>query len=144
MKTYIAKEADIERKWFVVDATGLVLGRMSSKIASILRGKHKAYFSPHQDVGDFVVVVNAEKIRLTGKKLDQKQYYRHTGYVGHLKTVSLRKLKDEHPEMVVSEAIRKMLPKNSLGRKTFKKLKVYAGSDHPHASQLPEKLELNI
>lgn len=143
MKTFIIKNEDIERKWYLVDAEDQILGRMSSKIASILRGKHKPVFSPHQDVGDFVIVVNADKVTLTGNKEDQKQYFRHSGYIGSLKTTTLKKMREINPEYVVSRAIWKMLPKNSLGRKTFKKLKVYAGSEHPHEAQNPETLNLD-
>ncbi len=142
MKTFIIKNTDIEKKWFVVDASDQILGRLSSKVAAILRGKHKPYFSPHQDVGDFVVVINADKVRMTGNKIDQKNYYRATGYIGNLKTIPLKKMMETDPEFVVHTAIRKMLPKNSLGRKILKHLKVYAGPEHPHKAQNPEVLEL--
>lgn len=144
MKTYIAKEQEVldSRKWYIVDAENQILGRMASQIASILKGKHKAMYSPHQDVGDFVVVVNAEKIKVTGNKLKDKMYYRHSGYPGGQKAASLQEMLQKHPERVVELAIKRMLPKNSLGRKMFMKLKVYAGPDHPHKAQLPEQLEL--
>jgi large subunit ribosomal protein L13 len=145
LKTYIAKldEIDAARKWYVVDAQDLVLGRMASRIAYILRGKNKTFFSPHQDSGDFVVVVNAEKVKVTGKKIKDKVYYRHTGYPGGQKSTTLSMMLDKHPERVVEMAVKRMLPKNSLGRKMFKKLKVYAGPDHPHQAQQPQVLELN-
>ena len=142
MKTYSAKAEDIERNWYVVDATDQILGRLASQIATILRGKHKPQFTPHVDCGDFVIVINAEKIRVTGKKLEQKKYYRHSGYPGGLKETKLRDMLQKYPERVISEAVRRMLPKNSLGRHTLKKLKVYAGPDHPHEAQKPEPLEL--
>ena len=145
MKTYIAKEKEVleSRHWFIVDAQDQILGRMASKIASILRGKHKPIYSPHQDTGDFVVVVNADKIRVTGNKLKDKMYYRHSGYPGGQTATSLQQMMNKHPERVIEMAVKRMLPKNSLGRKMFKKLKVYAGQKHPHQAQQPEKLELN-
>jgi large subunit ribosomal protein L13 len=144
LKTYIAKEEEVldSRRWFIVDAENQILGRMASQIASILKGKHKAIYSPHQDVGDFVVVVNAEKIRVTGNKLKAKMYYRHSGYPGGQKATSLQQMLQKHPERVIELAVKRMLPKNALGRKMFMKLKVYAGEDHPHKAQLPEQLEL--
>lgn len=142
MKTYTTKPEEIERKWFVVDAEGQTLGRMAAKIARILRGKHKPIFSPSLDTGDYVIVVNADKIHVTGRKLDQKFYYRHSGYPGNLKQISLRDQLDKRPTRVVELAVRGMLPKNRLGRRMFKKLKVYAGPDHPHEAQQPEPLEL--
>jgi large subunit ribosomal protein L13 len=144
LKTYIAKENEVleSRRWFIVDAENLILGRMASQIASILKGKHKPLYSPHQDVGDFVVVVNAEKIRVTGNKLKEKMYYRHSGYPGGQKVTSLQQMLQKHPERVIELAVKRMLPKNVLGRKMFLKLKVYAGPDHPHKAQLPEPLEL--
>ena len=142
MKTYTLKGNYTDHKWFVFDAEGQVLGRFCSKIASILRGKHKPIFSLNRDVGDFVIVVNADKIRVTGNKLNVKMYYKHTGYIGHLKTKTMRQMMQEKPEHVVFDAVRKMLPKNPLGRKMVKKLKVYAGPEHPHAAQKPEKLDL--
>ena len=143
MKTYSAKPEDIERKWYVVDATGLTLGRMASQIATILRGKHKPIFTPHMDVGDFVIVINAEKIHVTGNRLDDKLYYRHSQYPGGLRSKTLRQMLAQNPERVVELAVKRMLPKNSLGRTTFKKLRVYAGPEHPHEAQQPEPLELN-
>jgi large subunit ribosomal protein L13 len=144
LKTYIAKEDDVlkSRRWFVVDAENLILGRMASQIASILKGKHKPFYSPHQDVGDFVVVVNAEKIRVSGNKVQEKMYYRHSGYPGGQKATSLRQMLQKNPEKVIESAVKRMLPKNVLGRKMFLKLKVYAGPDHPHQAQLPEQLDL--
>ena len=144
MKTYIAKENEVldSRRWYVVDAENQILGRMASQIASILKGKHKPIYSPHQDVGDFVVVVNAEKIRVTGNKLNDKMYYRHSGYPGGQKATSLSQMLQKNPERVIELAVKRMLPKNSLGRSMFMKLKVYAGPDHPHKAQTPEQLEL--
>ncbi len=142
MRTYTPKPGDIKRKWYVVDAQGKTLGRLASEIARILRGKNKPIFSPHVDTGDYVIVVNAEKIHVTGRKLTQKIYYRHSGYPGGLKAVSLRDLLQRHPERAVEFAVRGMLPKNRLGRKMTKKLKVYAGPDHPHKAQRPEPLDL--
>lgn len=144
MKTYIARENEIQesKRWYVVDAQDMVLGRMSSKIAHILRGKHKPIYSPHQDAGDFVVVVNAEKIKLTGKKLALKSYFRHSGYIGGVTMTPVALMLRTHPERVVELAVKRMLPKNALGRQMFKKLKVYAGPDHPHTAQQPEALDL--
>jgi len=144
LKTYIAKENEVleSRRWFIVDAENMILGRMASQIASVLKGKHKPFYSPHQDVGDFVVVVNAEKIRVTGNKLKEKMYYRHSGYPGGQKETSLQQMLQKHPERVIELAVKRMLPKNVLGRKMFLKLKVYAGPDHPHKAQLPEPLEM--
>lgn len=144
MKTYIAKEDEVlkSRKWFVVDAENLILGRMASQIASILKGKHKPFYSPHQDVGDFVVVVNAEKIRVSGNKVKEKMYYRHSGYPGGQRATSLKQMLQKNPQRVIELAVKRMLPKNVLGRKMFLKLKVYAGPDHPHQAQLPEQLDL--
>lgn len=142
MKTYVTKPADIERAWYVVDAEGQTLGRLASSVASILKGKHKPIYSPAVDCGDFVVVVNADKIAVTGRRLEQKKYYRHSLYIGGLKEISLRDQLQQHPERVVESAVRGMLPKNTLGRKMFKKLKVYAGTEHPHQAQQPQPLEL--
>ena len=142
MKTYSAREADIERQWYVVDAQGKTLGRLSSEIAKILRGKHKPIYTPHVDCGDYVVVINAEKIWTTGRKLDQKIYYRHSGYPGGLKQITLRDQLDRFPERVIEHAVKGMLPKNRLVRRMFKKLKVYAGATHPHTAQQPQPLEL--
>jgi large subunit ribosomal protein L13 len=141
--TKSAKPAEVERRWFVVDATDQVLGRLASRLATVLRGKHRAIFTPHVDTGDYVIVVNAEKVRLTGRKREQKIYYRHTGYTGHLKQTTAGKLlSGPHADRVVRKAVRGMLPKNSLGRQMFRKLKVYAGPDHPHAAQKPEEFSL--
>ncbi|MBE9478686.1 MAG: 50S ribosomal protein L13 [Chloroflexi bacterium] len=142
MKTYTARAEDIEQEWFLVNAEGKTLGRLASEIAQVLRGKHKPIYTPHLDCGDFVIVVNAEKVRVTGRKLDQKMYYRHTGYPGGIKSISLRNQLQKHPERVLEAAVRGMLPKNRLGRKMFKKLKVYAGNSHPHQAQQPKVLEL--
>lgn len=141
-RTYIPKEKEIERRWFVVDADGKVLGRLATRIAQIVRGKEKPYFTPHLDAGDFVVVVNAEKVRVTGNKMRDKTYYRHSGYVGHLKEEPLARLIERKPEWVVLHAVRGMLPKNRLGRKLLKKVKVYRGPSHPHAAQRPQPLKV--
>ncbi len=141
-KTYSAKPEEIERTWYVVDAEGKTLGRLATEIAKILRGKHKPIYTPHVDTGDFVIVVNADKVRVTGKRLDQKIYYRHSGYIGGLKAVSLRRMLETHPERVIEHAVKGMLPKNRLGRKMYKKLKVYASPDHPHQAQKPQPLDL--
>ncbi len=142
MKTYTVRKSDIKREWYVVDAQGKTLGRLASEIAKILRGKHKPIYVPHLDCGDHVIVVNAEKVRVTGKKLDQKFYHRHSGYPGGLKSISLRNQLQKHPTRVLEAAVRGMLPKNRLGRAMIKKLKVYAGSSHPHQAQQPKVLEL--
>lgn len=142
MKTFVAKEKDVERRWYVVDAKGKVLGRLATELAMRLRGKHKPIFTPHADTGDFIVVVNAGGVVLTGKKWDAKKYYRHSGYTGGLKEISARKLREKRPEDLLRFAVRGMLPKNSLGRRQLKKLKIYAGPDHPHQAQQPEALEL--
>jgi large subunit ribosomal protein L13 len=142
MKTFVAKEHEQEKKWILVDAEGKILGRLASKIATRLRGKHKPIFTPHADTGDFVVVVNADKVALSGAKWDKKIYYRHTGYIGGLKQISAKKLLDKKPEEVLRLAVKRMLPKNSLGRRQLKKLKIYAGPEHPHAAQQPEKWEI--
>ncbi|HFD38345.1 MAG TPA: 50S ribosomal protein L13 [Anaerolineae bacterium] len=142
MRTFTAKTKDIEREWFVVDAEGQTLGRLASRIAPILRGKHKPIYTPHMDCGDYVIVINADKVRVTGRKLDQKMYYRHSGYPGGLKSISLRDQLAQHPERVIEAAVKGMLPKNKLGRRMFKKLKVYAGDSHPHQAQQPKPLEL--
>ncbi len=141
MKTFSARTQDIEREWLVVDAEGQTLGRLASRIATILRGKHKPIYTPHVDCGDYVVVVNADRVHVTGKKLDQKIYYRHSGYPGGLKQIALRRQLERHPERVIEAAVRGMLPKNRLGRKMFKKLKVYAGPAHPHEAQQPRSLD---
>lgn len=142
MKTYTVRKGDIKREWFVVDAQGKTLGRLASEITRILRGKHKPIYAPHLDCGDYVIVVNAEKVRVTGKKLDQKFYHRHTGYPGGLKSINLRDQLQRHPTRVLEAAVRGMLPKNRLGRAMIKKLKVYAGGSHPHQAQQPKVLEL--
>jgi len=142
MKTYSAKESDIKRDWYLVNAEGRVLGRLASEIARRLRGKHKAIYTPHVDTGDFVVVVNAEKVSLTGKKLTDKIYYHHTGYPGGIKSVTAGKMLKEKPERLLYIAVKGMLPKNSLGRKMLKKLKIYKGEKHPHSAQDPRALEL--
>lgn len=142
MKTEITKPADVDRAWYVVDAEGQTLGRLSTQVATILRGKHKPGFTPSVDCGDYVVVINADKIRVTGQKLDKKIYYRHSGYPGGLKEISLRDQLTRFPTRPVELAVKGMLPKNKLGRKMFKKLKVYAGAEHPHEAQQPVPLEL--
>lgn len=142
MKTVHVGKDDVEKRWYVVNAEGKVLGRLASTVATILRGKHKPIFSPHVDTGDFVVVVNAEKIKLTGDKLKGKVYHRHSGYPGGLKATTAEKLLAQKPEELIRRAVKGMLPKNRLGRKTFKKLKVYAGPDHPHETQRPEHREV--
>ncbi len=143
MKTYMAKGETIERKWYVVDANGMVLGRLASQVASILRGKHKPIYTPHVDTGDYVIIINADKVVLTGKKLDQKKYYHHSGYVGGLKEISYRNLLQKKADFAVYEAVRLMLPKGPLGRQMLKKLRVYTGSEHKNQAQQPEVLELN-
>ncbi len=140
MKTYSAKKSDVERNWVVVDAEGQVLGRLASRIALILRGKDKPIFTPHVDTGDFVVVVNADKVILSGNKLDEKVYYWHSGYPGGIKNIKAKDLLEKKPEELVRKAVKGMLPKNKLGRKIFNKLKVYAGPDHPHEAQQPRKV----
>ena len=142
MKTFMPKAADITRKWYVVDAEGLALGRVASQVANILRGKNKPIYTPNVDTGDFVIVINADKVVLTGKKLDQKIYYKHSGYVGGLKETKYRKLMAEKPEEALRHAVVGMLPKGPLGRQMAKKLKIYAGAEHEQAAQQPEKLEL--
>ena len=142
MKTFTPKPKDIDRQWFVVDAENQVLGRLASQIANRLRGKYKPEFSPHMDNGDFIVVVNCEKIRVTGKKLEEKNYYRHSGWVGSLKTTSLADMLATHPDRVITLAVRGMLPKNRLGRHMLKKLKVCVGPEHPYKAQKPQPLTL--
>ena len=142
MKTFVAKEQEIQKKWFLVDAKNRVLGRLATQIAIRLRGKHKPVFTPHADTGDFIVVINAEKVTLTGTKLDNKIYYRHSGYIGGLKKITARRLLEQDPEEVLRLAVKRMLPKNSLGRRQLKKLKIYRGIDHPHQAQHPEVLEI--
>ena len=142
MKTYTPKAKDIERGWYLVNAEGKILGRLASEIAKVLRGKHKPIYTPHLDCGDYVIVINADKVGVTGRKLDQKIYYRHSGYPGGLKSISLRNQLQKHPERVLEAAVRGMLPKNRLGRKMMRKLKVYAGDSHRHQAQQPKVLEL--
>ncbi len=138
--TYSARETDFKGKWYVVDASDLILGRLASVVAARLRGKHNPLFTPHVDTGDFVIVINAEKIRLTGKKWTQKVYHRHTGYIGGLKTTSAKELLEKRPEELIRRAVKGMLPKNRLGSQLYTKLKVYTGGDHPHQAQTPEPL----
>ena len=140
MKTFMASPSTIERKWYVVDATGYTLGRLASEVAKVLRGKNKPTYTPSMDTGDYVIVVNAEKITVTGKKLDDKVYYNHSGWVGGLKETTLREMLAKHPERVIEHAVKGMLPKGPLGREMYKKLYVYAGNEHPHAAQKPEVL----
>ncbi len=142
MKTFVTKENDITRRWYLVDAKDKVLGRVATSVAMRLRGKHKPIFAPHADTGDFIIVVNADKVRLTGRKWDKKIYYRHTGYTGGLKQITAKKLLEKRPEDIVRFAVKGMLPKNSLGRRQSQKLKIYAGPHHPHQAQQPEKLEI--
>lgn len=142
MKTFSAKPAEVKRDWYVVDAEGKTLGRLASEVALRLRGKHKAEYTPHVDTGDYIVVINAEKVAVTGRKRTDKMYYRHTGYIGNLKSISFDKLIDKAPERVIETAVKGMLPKNPLGRAMFKKLKVYAGAEHGHAAQQPQPLEI--
>ena len=142
MRTFTAKTAEIKRQWYVVDAQGQTLGRLASKIAPILKGKHKPTYTPHLDCGDFVVVINVDKVRVTGRKLDQKIYYRHTEYPGGLKSINLRDQLAQHPDRVLMSAVKGMLPKNRLGRQMIKKLKLYAGEAHPHQAQQPKSLPL--
>ena len=142
MKTLSAKTVPEDRKWYLVDATDRTLGRLASQVASRLRGKHQPSFTPHADRGDFIVVVNAEKVKLTGRKWEQKTYYRHSGYIGGLRAITAKKLREKRPEDLVRYAVWGMLPKNRLGRKLYKKLKVYAGPDHPHEAQQPQPLDL--
>jgi len=142
VKTYTVGAKDIERGWYLVNAEGKTLGRLASEIANVLRGKHKPIYTPHLDCGDYVIVINADKVRVTGRKLDQKVYYHHSGYPGGIKSISLRDQLQKHPERVLQAAVRGMLPKNALGRKMMRKLKVYAGDAHPHQAQQPKMLEL--
>ena len=141
--TYMPNAAQVERKWYVVDAEGKNLGRLASEIAKVLRGKNKPIYTSFVDTGDYVIVINADKIAVTGKKLDQKKYYHHTGYIGGLKEITLKRLLETKPEAVITHAVKGMLPKNTLGRNMIKKLHVYAGSKHNHAAQKPEVLEIN-
>lgn len=141
-KSFMAKENEVDKKWYVVDAENQVLGRLASEIARRLRGKHKAIFTPYNDTGDFIVVVNAEKVSLTGRKMDQKVYYRYSGFIGGMKETVAKTLLAKKPTEMLKLAVRGMLPKNSLGRRQLKKLKIYAGGEHPHSAQKPEKLEI--
>ena len=143
MKTLFAKSTDVVRKWNVIDADGMIVGRLASRVASILRGKNKPIFTPHADTGDYVIIVNAEKIRFTGNKLEKKTYYRHSGFPGGIKEKTAQKVMNDSPEDIILMAVRGMLPKNKLGRLQFKKLKVSKGTDHPHIAQNPETLNLN-
>jgi large subunit ribosomal protein L13 len=142
MKTFVAKEHEIEKKWHLIDAKEKVLGRLASEIASILRGKKKPIFTPHMDAGDYVVVINADKVILTGGKIEKKMYYHHSGYVGGLKETTAKEMLSKKPENLIKFAVKGMLPKNSLGRRQLTKLKIYAGQDYPHQAQQPEKLEI--
>jgi len=142
MKTFLPSEKDIKRNWWLVDAEGLELGRLASRIALLLQGKRKRIYTPHIDTGDFVVVVNAEKVKLTGRKLDTKIYYHHSGYPGGLKARTARQILESHPERLIQLAVKRMLPKNKLGRKMFKRLKVYRGPEHPHEAQKPQELDI--
>jgi large subunit ribosomal protein L13 len=143
MKTFSAKPEDVRRDWYLVDATNKTLGRLSTEIARRLRGKHKPEYTPHVDTGDYIVVVNADKIRVTGNKMKDKMYHRYTGYIGNLKSMSLEKLMDEHPERVLEYAVKGMLPRNPLGRKMLSKLRVFAGPEHKHEAQQPIPLDIN-
>ena len=142
MRTFTPKATDVQRQWYVIDATDVVLGRLATQVATLLRGKHKPIFAPHVDTGDFVIVINADKVALTGNKLEQKKAYRHSGYPGGLRSVSYSELLEKRPDRAVEKAVKGMLPKNSLGRKMAKKLKVYAGSEHPHLAQQPVPFEI--
>jgi large subunit ribosomal protein L13 len=142
VRTYTPKPADVQRQWYVIDATDVVLGRLASQVATVLRGKHKPIYAPHLDTGDFVIIVNADKVALSGKKREQKRAYRHSGYPGGLRSMAYGDLLDKHPERAVEKAIKGMLPKNTLGRKMFSKVKVYAGPTHPHQAQSPVPFEI--
>jgi large subunit ribosomal protein L13 len=142
VRTFTPKATDVERQWYVIDATDVVLGRLATQVATLLRGKHKPIFAPHVDTGDFVIIINADKVALTGNKLEQKKAYRHSGYPGGLRAVSYRELLEKRPDRAVEKAVKGMLPKNSLGRKMARKLKVYAGSEHPHLAQQPVPYEI--
>jgi large subunit ribosomal protein L13 len=142
MKTYTPKVTDIQRRWLIVDAQGKVLGRLASEVAQLLRGKHKPLYTPHLDMGDFVVVVNADKVRLTGNKAENKTYFRHSGYMGGDRLIPFKEMQSKHPERIIDLAVKGMLPKNNLGRLMRRKLKVYAGPEHPHTAQQPEPIEI--
>ena len=142
MKTFSAKAHEVKRDWYIIDATDKILGRVATEIARRLRGKHKAEYTPHVDTGDYIVVINADKITVTGKKFKEKVYYRHSGYPGGIKETSFDKLQAKHPERIIEIAVKGMLPKNVLGREMYRKLKVYSGTEHPHTAQQPKKLEI--
>ena len=142
MKTYIAKPESVKRDWYVVDASGKTLGRLATELANRLRGKHKPEYTPHVDTGDYIVVINADKVAVTGNKANDKMYYRHTGYPGGLKEANFATLQAEKPEMIIEKAVKGMLPRNPLGRAMYRKLKVYAGTEHPHTAQQPQQLEI--
>ena len=142
MKTVSAKKEEVARQWYVVDARGQTLGRLSTEIANRLRGKHKASFTPHVDTGDYVIVINADKVRVTGRKAQEKMYYHHTGFPGGIKSISFEKLQDKAPERIIEAAVKGMMPKNKLSRAMMSKLKIYAGSEHPHGAQQPVKLDI--
>lgn len=142
MKTFSAKSHEVKRDWFIIDASNLVLGRVATEIARRLRGKHKAEYTPHVDTGDYIVVTNAEKIRVTGRKFKEKTYYNHSGFPGGIKSISFEKLQQKHPERIIERAVKGMLPRNPLGREMYRKLKVYVGTEHPHAAQQPQQLEI--
>lgn len=142
MKTFSAKSHEVQRDWYVIDASEKVLGRLATEVARRLRGKHKAEYTPHVDTGDYIVVINAEKIRVTGRKFKEKMYYRHSGYPGGIKSISFDKLQEKNPGRIIELAVKGMLPKNSLGREMYRKLKVYSGSEHPHEAQQPKQLEI--
>ena len=143
MRTWTYRPGSVEREWYVIDASDAVLGRLATRAATVLRGKHRPQYTPHADCGDHVIVINAAKVRVTGRKEEQKTYYRHTGHPGGLKSITLEKQRQQHPERIIEAAVKGMLPKNPLGRAMFKKLKVYAGSEHPHAAQQPKALNLD-
>jgi len=142
MKTFSANPDTVRRDWYVVDATGKTLGRLAAEVANRLRGKHKPEYTPHVDTGDYIVVINAGKVRVTGRKAEQKMYHHHTGYVGHLRSIRFDKLRDKAPERIIETAVKGMLPKNPLGRAMYRKLKVYGGADHPHSAQQPKPLDI--
>jgi len=142
MKTISMRAEDVQRSWYVIDANNQTLGRLATEVARRLRGKHKAEYTPHVDTGDYIVVVNADKVRVTGKKTTDKIYYRHSGYPGGIKSVNFQKLRDTHPDRIIEKAVKGMMPRNSLGRAMLRKLKVYAGPEHPHSAQQPELLEI--
>ena len=142
MKTISMRAEDVQRSWYVIDANNQTLGRLATEVARRLRGKHKAEYTPHVDTGDYIVVINADKVRVTGNKTTDKMYYRHSGYPGGIKSVSFQKLRDTHPDRIIEKAVKGMMPRNPLGRAMLRKLKVYAGSEHPHSAQQPEPLEI--